>query len=310
MVFIVFRRAVIIATLFFCLALRLVAADTFRIATYNVENYLDAPGGSRPAKSVEARARVREGICALKPDVIALQEIGGTNALLELQSSLKADGLDLPHWEHITGFDTNIHVAILSRFPITARRPQTNDFFLLTGRRFQVSRGFAEVDIQVNNRYAFTLIDAHLKSKRTVAEADEADLRLEEAKILREKIDALLAAKPGLNLVVLGDFNDLQDSLPIKTILGRGKKALIDTRPAERDGGHQPASDRRMAARTVTWTHFYAKEDLYSRMDYICLSPGMAREWAPNETYVLAIPDWGVASDHRPLVATFTAEDK
>jgi endonuclease/exonuclease/phosphatase family metal-dependent hydrolase len=143
-----------------------------------------------------------------------------------------------------------------------------------------------------------------------VAEADEADLRLEEAKILREKIDALLAAKPSLNLVVLGDFNDLHDSQPVKTVLGRGKKALVDTRPAERNGDHQPASDRRLAARTVTWTHFYAKEDLYSRMDYICLSPGMAREWDPNETYVLALPDWGLASDHRPLVATFTAEDK
>jgi len=310
MVFIVFRRAVIIATLFFCLALRLVAADTFRIATYNVENYLDAPGGSRPAKSVEARARVREGICALKPDVIALQEIGGTNALFELQSSLKTDGLDLPYWEHITGFDTNIHVAILSRFPITARHPQTNDFFLLTGRRFQVSRGFAEVDIQVNDHYTFTLISAHLKSKRTVAEADEADLRLEEAKILREKIDALLAVKPNLNLIVLGDFNDLRDSQPVKTIIGRGKKALVDTRPAERNGDRQPAFDHRLAARAITWTHFYAKEDLYSRMDYICLSQGMAREWEPNETYVLASPDWGVASDHRPLVAAFTAEDK
>jgi len=35
------------------------------------------------------------------------------------------------------------------------------------------------------------------------------------------------------------------------------------------------------------------------------LSPAMARHWVPNETYVLASPDWGVASDHRPIVATF-----
>ena len=28
----------------------LVAADTFRVATYNVENYLDAPSGTRRAK--------------------------------------------------------------------------------------------------------------------------------------------------------------------------------------------------------------------------------------------------------------------
>jgi hypothetical protein len=61
-----------------------------------------------------------------------------------------------------------------------------------------VSRGFAEVDVQVNANYSFTLITAHLKSKRAVAQADEAELRLEEAKVLREKIDDRLAAdQPG-----------------------------------------------------------------------------------------------------------------
>jgi hypothetical protein len=27
-------------------------------------------------------------------------------------------------------------------------------------------------------------------------------------------------------------------------------------------------------------------------------------------TYILTRPDWGLASDHRPLVATFVAEEK
>ena len=44
------------------------AAETFRIATYNVENYLDQPSGSRPAKSEQAKNKVRDGILALKPD--------------------------------------------------------------------------------------------------------------------------------------------------------------------------------------------------------------------------------------------------
>src|SRR5262249_47449709 len=109
----------------------LLAAETFRVATYNLENYLDEPSGSRPAKSYEAKAKIRESIRALKPDVLALQEIGSVKALMELRDSLKADGLDFPYWEHVPGFDTNIHVAILSRFPFTARHPHTNDSFLL-----------------------------------------------------------------------------------------------------------------------------------------------------------------------------------
>jgi endonuclease/exonuclease/phosphatase family metal-dependent hydrolase len=293
-----------------CLLPRAEAADTFRVATYNLENYLDAPGGSRPLKSPAARAKIREGLRALKPDVLALQEIGGAGALLELQSSLKTDGLDLPYSEFVSGSDTNIHVAVLSRLPVIARRSQTNDHFLLGGRRFRVSRGFAVVDLRVNDHYFFTLIDAHLKSKLPVPEADEADWRLEEAKILREKIDRVLATNTDANLIVLGDFNDSPNSPPLKTVLGHGNRGLVDTRPAERNGDTEPPSDRRLAARNVTWTQFYAREDLYSRMDYILLSHSLARAWIPAETYILTLPNWGQASDHRPLVATFTIQDK
>jgi endonuclease/exonuclease/phosphatase family metal-dependent hydrolase len=292
------------------LSVQVHAADTFRVVTYNVENYLDQPSGSRPAKSDAAKVKVRESILALKPDVIALEEIGSTNAFFELQSSLKKDGLDLPNWEYVTGFDTNIHLAVLSRFAILSRHPQTNDTYLLNGQRFFVSRGFAEVEIQVNPRYTFTLIAAHLKSKRQIAAADQADMRLEEAKILREKIDACLDANPNVNLIVLGDFNDLHNSLPVRTVIGRGKKGLLDTRPSERNGDEAPHSDHRLKHRNVAWTHFYEVEDTYSRLDYILLSHGMAREWNSAETYVLAMPNWGLASDHRPLVATFEATDK
>ena len=89
------------------------ATDTFRVATYNVENYLDQPTESRPqVKSDAAKARVHESIRTLNPDVIALEEMGTTNALLELRASLKAEGLDYPYWEHVQGWDTNIHVAV------------------------------------------------------------------------------------------------------------------------------------------------------------------------------------------------------
>jgi len=52
------------------------------------------------------------------------------------------------------------------------------------------------------------------------------------------------------------------------------------------------------------------KGDTYSRIDYILTSHGMVREWLPAETYVLSSPNWGVASDHRPVVAGFVAEEQ
>jgi endonuclease/exonuclease/phosphatase family metal-dependent hydrolase len=285
-------------------------AESFRVATYNLNNYLDAPTESRRAKPKESKSKVRESILATKPDVLALQEIGTLSALQELRGSLKAEGLDLPYWEHVSGFDTNIHIAILSKFPFTSIRPQTNDYFLLNGKRFRVSRGFAVVDVQVNTNYSFTLIAAHLKSKRPIPLADEAELRQEEAKVLREKIDEAFVANPNLNLIVLGDLNDYKDSSSIKQVIGRGKHKLVDTRPAERNGDNPASSPRRLDAPTVTWTHYYSADDVYSRLDYILLSPGMAREWVTNESYVLALPNWGEGSDHRPVVATFEAQEK
>lgn len=286
-------------------------AETFRVAAYNLNSYLDQPTESRrEAKSDAAKAKIRESIRAIKPDVIGLEEMGGLGALQELQISLKAEGLDLPNLEHITGHDTNIHVAVLSRFPIVARRSHTNDSFLLSGKKFSVSRGFTEVDIRVNDHYSFTLLGAHLKSKRQIASADETEMRLEEARLLREKVDALLQADPKANLVVLGDFNDTKDSASTKALIGRGKFKLVDTRPAERSGDDLPNENPAWEPMNITWTHYYGKEDTYSRIDYILLSPGMAREWVTNETYIPRIPNWGLGSDHRPLVATFETENK
>jgi endonuclease/exonuclease/phosphatase family metal-dependent hydrolase len=113
-----------------------------------------------------------------------------------------------------------------------------------------------------------------------------------------------------VNLVVLGDLNDTKNAQSTKEVLGRGKHKLIDTRPSEKNGDTPHSSVRDTGPRNITWTHHYALEDIYSRLDYLLLSPGMAREWIKEDTYILALPDWGVASDHRPIVAAFEAEDK
>ena len=285
--------------------------ETFRLATYNVENYLDRDTETRTAKAEEAKAKVRDNILAMRPNVLAIQEIGQLSALTELQASLKAHGLDLPHAEWVQGWDTNIHLAVLSRFPFTSRTPHTNEVYLLSGRRLNVSRGFAEVQIRVNEDYSFSLFTAHLKSKRPVGVADESEMRLEEAKALRRLIEDRLETNPRANIVVCGDFNDTYNAPPVKALIGRGRNALVDIRPTERNGDDQP-NPRNPAwfPRDVSWTHHYGVEDSYSRIDYILVSPAMAGELERSGTYVLTAPNWGIGSDHRPLVATFEATDR
>jgi endonuclease/exonuclease/phosphatase family metal-dependent hydrolase len=283
------------------------ASEIFRVAAYNVENYLDAPTASRPhVKTAEAKTKIRKTIKAMNPDVLALEEMGGTNALLELRAALKADGLDFPFWEHIQAYDTNVHVAVLSRLPITARPPHTNENFLLDGKRFQVKRGFAELEIQAATNFTFTLLAAHLKSHLTTPDADENEERLGEAKVLRRIIDDKLKNNPDAKLIVLGDFNDTKDSAATKEIIGRGKTKLFDTRPAERNGDTAPGGPPYFEPRDSAWTYFFGRNDTYSRIDYILVSPALKRHWLAAETFIPAIPNWGVGSDHRPVVAGFS----
>jgi endonuclease/exonuclease/phosphatase family metal-dependent hydrolase len=293
-----------VLALWLVLSFQLLAA-TVRVGTYNLELYVDQPFSNVQPKSAESRKLLREAILLLNADVLALQEMGTTNALSELQSSLKRDGLDYPYRAHVSSRDPHLHLAFLSKYPILAERHHTNESYLLQGKRHYVQRGFAEIEVRVTTQVTLTLLSAHLKSKRIVVEGDQQGMREEEAALLRARIDAFLKSKPTSHLIVLGDFNDSVDSRTYRIIKGRGRQALFDTRPAEKNGDVLPNSNPRYPPRQIVWTHFYAREEIYSRIDYILVSPSLVDRCDPAETYILSMPNWGTASDHRPLVATF-----
>src|SRR5690606_29784568 len=116
------------------------AAERVRLVTYNVENYLLAARGGREVKPEAARAKVAEILAGLRPDIIALQELGGPAALEDLGRRLQRLGLEYPHRELVQGYDKYIQGGLLSRHPIVERRPHTRDNFPLSGRRCRVSR--------------------------------------------------------------------------------------------------------------------------------------------------------------------------
>ncbi len=286
------------------------AADSVRLASYNVENYILVTTASRRAKPEDSRNQVALVLKEVHPDILALQEIGGPPALEDLRSRLHRAGLDFPESELVQGWDTNIQVALLSRYPIVARRPHTRETYLASGRRLHVSRGILEADIRVGPDYLLTLFVVHLKSRRTSVTADEAEMRLEEARILREQVDRRLREDPQANIVVLGDLNDTRDSAPVRAVVGRGRHRLIDVRPAERNGDTSSSTEPRYVPRTITWTHYYGKEDSYSRIDYVLLDANAERERVRDGAFIPAVPNWGRASDHRPVVVTLEARDR
>lgn len=285
--------------------------ETFTVVTYNVENYFLEDFDTRKAKSEASRMKVVEFLEAIDADVIALQEMGRRAALTELRGRLKAKGLDYPHEAWVVGPDPAIHLAVLSRFPIAKNRSHKQVSYLLDRKRFQVSRGIGEVEVQVNSRYRFVLFNAHLKSKRPVGFADQAAMRLEEARALRRLVVKRLNANPDENLLVVGDLNDTPNTDPVKDLIGRRAPRLVDLRPVEHNGDQAPhPTNQSYGPRRVAWTHFYWAKDEYSRLDYQLASKGMARELDRSGTRVQAMADWGTASDHRPVVARFFANDR
>ena len=107
-----------------------------------------------------------------------------------------------------------------------------------------------------------------------------------------------------MKLIVLGDFNDVKSSDSTKVVIGRGKFDSPTRGPPNAMATTRRIQTRATIPRTVA-DYYYGLDEQHARIDYILLSPAMARDWVMNETYVLAIPNWGVGSDHRPIVATF-----
>ncbi len=189
------------------MVLPVTAATNFTDATFNVENYFLSPYETRKKKAEVSREKVSDIIKAVRPDVLALQETGRKIAFDELRNRLSKKKLDYRHHLWLDGPDPAIHLALLSRFPIVADHSKTSVIYLLDRKRFQVSRGFMEVRLQVNQDYSFTLINALLKSKRAVPVADQAEMSLEEARALRRLVDKRLTRNPEENLLLLGDLN-------------------------------------------------------------------------------------------------------
>ncbi len=285
-----------------------VCAETFTVATFNVENYFLTPQGTRRAKPEVSRVKVVESIAQISPDVIALQEMGRPAALEDLRKRLGVKGLKYPHHAWVEQDGSPIHLAVLSKFPLKAKA-HTDVTYLLNRQRLTVGRGFGGVQVRVNANYTFTLLNAHLKSKRPVPHASEAEIRLAEARELRKIVAARLGTDE--NILIVGDLNDTPDTDTIKELIGRRAPKLVDLRPFERNGDQAPhPANPKFVPRRVTWTSFYWKEDSFSRFDYILASGAMLKELDRAGTFVHASADWGVASDHRPVVARFVAEDR
>ena len=127
------------------------------VASYNLENYLKmerrvdgktVPDAPKPEEEISA---VIDVLKQIQPDILGLVEMGDAAMLEDFQRRLKAAGMDYPHREWVKGADPERHLALLSKYPITARDSVDDVPFELNGTRQRISRGILDVTVQLSD---------------------------------------------------------------------------------------------------------------------------------------------------------------
>ena len=280
-------------------------SEPIEVVFYNLKNYLamdrrvngelklNAP---KPEKEIDP---LIEAIAHIKPDILGVCEIGAPDYLKDFQERLQKAGVKLPHTELVrakSGYDRNL--ALLSRFPIVETNSRDDYTYRIYEEKFPFQRGVLDATIEVNSGYRLRCILLHLKSKRQVPEADESEMRLNEAHLARSHLDKVFRESPDANVLVLGDLNDYRHEAPVKALQGYfGGRGYLSTVMLSDQYGFR-------------WTHHWSVADSYSRFDYALVSRGVTKEIDRRKSYIHHWPNWDRASDHRPLVLSVTPTDK
>lgn len=268
-----------------------------RFMFYNLKNYLTMDiyrkGGSkekRPKAETEKNALV-EIITQEKPDILGVCEIGTLNDLADLQARLKAAGLDFPYVVHAGGMDKTRHQALLSALPIRKNLSRSDLGYLLDNKEHLIRRGILDVLIDLPGGPTH-FVGLHLKSKLPSTYYDEAQVRLNEARLARQHVLAILEKDPKARVFLYGDMNDTRKTPPLSAMMGQYR--------SENYFGDVFLKD----SRDHLWTHYWSYQQQYARFDFILASPSLLPKVDLEKSYIVDPPNWFEASDHRALLIT------
>jgi endonuclease/exonuclease/phosphatase family metal-dependent hydrolase len=192
--------------------------------------------------------------------------------------------------------DADRHVAVLSKVPFKEVRRHAGLAITYFGQKDVVKRGALEL-IFATNEGDLSVFVIHLKSKFTERKEDpEGAIRRQmEAEAVRDLVLSRYPDPAKARFVVCGDWNDTRSSKVVRALQKRGDTEL---------GEILPAADSRGEA----WTYFYRREDAYSCIDYLLVSPALQAFVTAGRATVWDGPGVGEASDHRPVFLQFKLE--
>lgn len=272
-----------------------VASAALTVATYNVENYTIAnrmvEGVYRPAypKPEKEKAALTQVVAGIAPDILAVCEMGKPEFLAEFQRELKAAGQDYPHTVVLEAADADRHVAVLSKVPFKAVHRHVAVPIKYFGQPDVVKRGVLEV-VFGTSEGDVALFVIHLKSKYTERKDDpEGGIqRALEAEAVRDLVLSRYPDPAQAKFIICGDWNDTRTTRPVRALQKRGESGIGELLRAADSKGE-------------TWTHYFRREDIYSRIDYLLVSPGLKPFVTGGQATIWDGPGTTEASDHRAV---------
>ncbi len=274
----------------------LARAETLTIATYNIENYGPAnrmtEAGYRkdyPKPEPEKRA-LRLVIRGLNADVLVVQEMGPQQYLDELRRDLKTEGLDYPFAALASASDADRHLAVLAKRPLKAATTHTDLQFTYFAAKETVKRGLLEATV-ATAAGDVTIFAVHLKSRFTERADDpqSAIRRAGEATAVRDRVLRRFPAPAEARFLIVGDCNDSRVSKAATFLQKRGKTDITTLLSGADSRGE-------------LWSHAFRREESYSRVDHIFVSPGLLPAVKDGAARIYDGEGVRQASDHRPVV--------
>lgn len=308
-------------------------STNFKVMTWNVENLFKVGNQYGPtSQDIYERkmGHLATTILGVRPDVLAVQEVGDPDAFADLRTRLDGYYQYAQLAEHPD--DRGIRVGFLSHLPLRGDIEELYDFPDESLRDFENSqgepiqmmgRGAVKVTVE-NSGFPIHLVTAHLKSKlitypggrRTPRDENERTRetgyalirRIAEAAAVRVYMNQLMTNNNDA-CILMGDLNDIPSAVTTELLLGPE-----DLSQSRRDKGDD--------VRLYNLAEYIQPERRYSRIyhkkreliDHIMVSHELIFRLQKIDSYVEHIESIGpqvesrrsaVAPDHAPVYAEF-----
>ncbi|MFT5543443.1 MAG: endonuclease/exonuclease/phosphatase family metal-dependent hydrolase [Glaciecola sp.] len=282
--------------------------ESFKIISWNVEHFVDAHDDpyvdnrreNAPTHMQNKRADLVTSLKMANADIVVLQEFESAKLLREIASNDLAD-MGYEFFADAPSQTWYMNVVIMSRVPLgvmysygnlhTPLVNWTDDEGNSASQNRLNTRTWA-IDVYPSAEYSFVLGAVHLKAGR--GERDVA-MRLGQIKMLKAQFERFLHEDPERNILLVGDFNALPNTIELNTIL-QGSNAgnrFID-----------PLEDN-------VYTHTALSPE--RRLDYAVMNENMHPELVPNTAKPIAFFEpkrQDELADHLPVVIEFYTKDK